>query len=230
MQDLSPALNASANSRRNMVDCQIRTFDVTDLGVIDAFLAVPRERFLGSAGSLAYSDAPLSVSAGTSKRALLLPLVLARLIQNAGIDASCRVLDVGGGNGYSAAVLAHLAGSVVALESEAGFTSTANGLFAELGLANVRAVTGPLASGAPAEGPFDVILVNGAVEEGLEGLFSCLAPGGRLLAVTRSGSQVALSGKATRFEKGPGGISSKALFDAASLVLAGFERRPQFVF
>ena len=63
MQDLSPALNASANSRRNMVDCQIRTFDVTDLGVIDAFLAVPRERFLGSAGSLAYSDAPLSVSA-----------------------------------------------------------------------------------------------------------------------------------------------------------------------
>ena len=231
MQDVSPASAASADRRKVMVDCQVRTFDVTDIAVLDALQAVPRERFVGSGDvAFAYSDAPLTVSSGKARRQMLLPMVLARLLQNAGVTASSRVLDVGGGNGYSAAVLAQLAGSVTALESEAGFSAAANGLFAELGLTNARAITGPLAAGAPAQGPFDVFLVNGAVEAGLEQLLASLAPGGRLLVVTREPGQVGLSGKATRFDRAGADFSSKFLFDAAGPALEGFARQPAFVF
>ena len=231
MQDFSPATAASADRRRVMVDCHVRTFDVTDFAVLDALQAVPRERFLGAGDAeFAYSDAPLTATSGQVRRQLLLPMVLARMIQNAAVSSTTRVLDVGGGNGYSAAVLAQLAGSVTALESDAGFGAAATALFAELGISNARAVTGPLGEGAAAQGPFDLILVNGAVEAGLERLFASLAPGGRLIAILREPGQVGLSGKATRFDRVAGKMSSKMLFDAAAPVLEGFERRAGFVF
>jgi protein-L-isoaspartate(D-aspartate) O-methyltransferase len=91
-------------------------------------------------------------------------------------------------------------------------------------------VVGPLAQGAPKDGPFDVILVNGAVEEGLDALFGQLAPGGRLLCVMRAPGQVGRSGKATRFDKIGSDVSARFLFDAAAPVLTGFQRHPQFVF
>ncbi len=231
MLDFSPVSTSPADRRKTMVDCQLRTFDVTDIAVLDAFLAVPREDFLASPDmAIVYSDAQQLVASGDTQRALLTPMVLARLIQGADLDKGCRVLDVGGGAGYSAAVLAQLAGSVTALESDAGFSAAVAASSARLGLQNVSVVTGPLATGAPAQGLFDVILVNGAVEEGLESLFDQLAPGGRLLCVMRAAGQVGRSGKATRFDKIGSDVSARFLFDAAAPILNGFQRKPQFVF
>ena len=231
MLDFSPVSTLPADRRKTRVDCQLRTFDVTDIAVLDAFLATPREGFVTSPDlAIVYSDAQQSVESGAARRALLAPMVLARLLQGADLDKGCRVLDVGGGTGYSAAILAQLAGSVMALESEAGFSAAAATNAARLGLENVTVVTGALAKGAAAQGPFDVILVNGAVQEGLDGLFAQLAPAGRLLCVMRAPGQVGRSGKATRFDKVGADVSARFLFDAAAPVLTGFERKPQFVF
>ena len=231
MLDFSPVSTLPADRRKTMVDCQIRTFDVTDLGVIDSFLTTPREGFVACEDlALVYCDAQQTVASGGVLRVMLAPMVLARLLQGADVDKGCRVLDVGGASGYSAAILSQLAGSVLALESEAGFSTAAAANFARLGFENIRTVTGPLAHGAAGEGPFDVILVNGAVEEGLEGLFAQLAPGGRLLCVMRAPGQVGRSGKATRFDRIGADVSSRFLFDAAAPILAGFERKPQFLF
>jgi protein-L-isoaspartate(D-aspartate) O-methyltransferase len=222
---------SSLDRRRNMVDCQLRTFDVTDTVVLDAFLAVPRERFVAQADeAVAYSDAPLVLREGQTGRGLLLPMVLARLLQAADLTANARVLDVGGATGYSAAILSKLAAQVVALESEAGFSAAAASNFAALGLTNVSTVTGPLNDGVKGQGPYDLILVNGAIEEGLGNLCAQLAPGGRLLVVKRAPGQVGLAGKATRFDRVGSDVSASYLFDAAAPLLQGFEVKPQFVF
>ncbi len=228
MQDV---VTLSADRRRNMVDCQLRTFDVTDLAVLDAVEAVPRERFIPNADpAVAYSDAALSITMGQSRRGMMLPMILARLIQAADLTKDCKVLDIGGATGYSAAVLSQLAGHVVALESDAAFSAAAASNFAALGLTNVSTVTGPLESGAKAQGPYDVILVNGAVEDGLGALCQQLSPGGRLLVITRAAGQVGLSGKANRLDRVGQDVSTRYLFDAAAPVLQGFERKASFVF
>lgn len=231
MLDFSPVSTLPADRRKTMVDCQLRTFDVTNLEVIEAFLATPREDFLAAQDlAVAYSDALQTVVSGSARRVLLAPMALGRLLQSADLDKGCRVLDVGGASGYSAAILSHLAGSVVALESDAGFSAAAAANAARLGLENVRSVTGPLAQGASAEGPFDVILINGAVEEGLETLFAQLAPGGRLLCVMKAAGQGGRYGKAIRFDRIGPDVSPRFLFDAAAPVLTGFERKPAFLF
>jgi protein-L-isoaspartate(D-aspartate) O-methyltransferase len=231
MLDFSPVSTLPADRRKTMVDCQIRTFDVTDLAVIDAFMATPREQFVPSVDlAVAYSDAQQVVASGGLRRTLLTPMVLARLLQGADIDKGCRVLDVGGGTGYSAAILARLAGSVIALEAGPGFRDDIAANAARLDLESVHARSGSLTKGAPADGPFDVILLNGAVEDGLEALFGQLASGGRLLCVMRAPGQVGRSGKATRIDKVGSDVSSRFLFDAAAPILPGFERKAQFVF
>jgi len=231
MLDFSPVSTQPADRRKTMVDCQLRTFEVTDLAVLDAFMATPREAFVAASDlAVVYSDATQTVASEGQTRALLPPMVLARLIQAADIDRGCRVLDVGGGAGYSAAILAQLAGSVVALESNVGFSAATSANASALGLESIRTITGPLGSGAAGEGLFDVILVNGAIEEGLEGLFAQLATGGRLVCVMRAPGQVGRSAKAMRFDKIGSDVSSRFLFDAAAPLLEGFIRKPQFIF
>lgn len=228
---LDVASPSAADLRRMMVDCQVRPFDVTDQAVLGIMLAVPRERFVGAQNAaIACSDAVLTVKGAGESRRLLTPMVLARLIQAANLTPASRVLDVAGGAGYSAAVLAGLCAHVVALESDAGLTAQARANCEALGLANVEAVTGSLAAGLPAKGPFDVILVNGAVESGLEGLIGNLAPGGRLLAIRREPGQSGLAGKATRYDVVAGVRGARTLFDAAGSILPGFARKAAFSF
>ena len=110
-------------ARRLMVDGQVRTADVTDAALIDAMLTVPRERFLPPAlAQLAYLDGDIQIAPG---RALLKPMVLAKLIQAARVGPEDRVLDLGCGTGYSSAVLARLAATVVALEEDAALARQA---------------------------------------------------------------------------------------------------------
>lgn len=220
-----------AELRRRMVDCQVRTFSVFDDSVLFALLNTPREVFVDPASpALAYSDAILSVSAGGVRRQLLTPMVLARLLQAAEIRPTDRLLDVGGASGYSAAVASRLAGSVVALESESAFSEMASKRFSELTLSNVTCATGPLEAGAPGQGPFDVIVIAGAVEEGLDTLVGELAEGGRLVTIRRGPGQTGLAMKAVRYERVGKDLGMRVIFDATGAVLPAFARKPAFVF
>ena len=210
--------------RRLMLDSQIKPNKVTDLRVQDALLAVPREIFVPeSLKPVAYVDEDLNLGAG---RYLIEPRVFARMLQEAGIAAGDKVLDIAAGSGYTAAVLGHLAGSVVALESAADLAAKAKEAVTALGLANVTVVTGDLTKGHAAAGPYDVILIEASVPEVPAGLFEQLAEGGRLVAVLRNGP----IGVATLYSKTGGIVGSRPLFDAATPILPGFERPAAFVF
>jgi protein-L-isoaspartate(D-aspartate) O-methyltransferase len=221
--------------RRTMVDCQIRTVDVTDHAVITQFLAVPRDKFLPpELAPFAYSDMALklppmgSLAAG---RELLPPAVLARLIQAAAVNPTDKVLDIASATGYSSAIFAGLAQEVVALEAEPARADAVKTNLVSVGNATVRVLTGALADGAPSEAPFDVIFVNGAVECHLDTLFQQLRSGGRLLCIARktAGPDRGAS-HAVRFESQFGRVSSSLLFDAEALVLTEFRKEAEFVF
>ncbi|MGA3303893.1 MAG: protein-L-isoaspartate O-methyltransferase [Methylovirgula sp.] len=220
--------------RRTMVDRQIRTFDVTEHAVIARFLDVPREKFLPkSLLPLVYSDMTLKIP-GEGKdepRVMLSPATLARLLQAAAVQPGERVLDVAAATGYSSAILAGLAAEVVSLESSEARAGVIKANLAALGLANARTFAGPLTAGVPSEAPFDVILVNGAVEAHLESLFQQLRSGGRLLTIVRKMTAPGYGAShATRFESQAGQISSCFLFDSDAAVLSAFRKEPEFVF
>src|SRR5580704_2517069 len=138
----------TATARRMMVDGQVRTADVTDLDLIAAMAALPRERFVPAAlAEQAYRDGDIAIGDG---RVLLKPMVLAKLIQAARVRGSDHVLDVGCGTGYSSAVLARLGGSVVALEEDAALAQQAKATLAATGSSHVTVATAPLTAGWPA--------------------------------------------------------------------------------
>jgi protein-L-isoaspartate(D-aspartate) O-methyltransferase len=216
-----------AEMRRAMVDAQVRANDVTDLRIVASMMETPRERFVpASLSSFAYIDDDLLVKDGLPARYLMEPMVLAKLLQAAEIGPDALVLDVGAATGYSTAVLARLAGQVVALEEDAELAAQGSNLLVELGLLNAAFVQGPLTAGWPGESPYDVILLNGAVDSAPEALLGQLKPGGRLVAVLGRGR----AGRATVFTNTSGGVGSRVVFDAAVPVLPGFEARPGFVF
>jgi protein-L-isoaspartate(D-aspartate) O-methyltransferase len=222
-------MNSDFSERRvKMVDGQIRTTDVTSASLLDAFLAVPREKFVGQASaSLAYIDEDVRI--GTTPegpRYLMEPSPLARLIQLADVAASDSVLDVGCGTGYGSAILSRLARSVVALESDAQLAAKAAATLSALGCGNVEVVTGTLRDGLAAMAPYDVILVNGSVEEVPQALHDQLAEGGRLVAVEGRGN----AGVARLFLKTTGVVTGRRAFNAAIKPLPGFERTRVFEF
>jgi protein-L-isoaspartate(D-aspartate) O-methyltransferase len=211
-------------ARRMMVDGQVRTGGVTDLRIIAAMLALPRERFMGDAdAALAYLDLDVPVARG---RRLLKPMVLARMVQAAEVREEDCVLDVGCATGYSSALLARLARSVVALEEDAALAAQARENLA--GIApNVTIVTGPLPQGAPAHAPYDVIFLDGGSQIEPRSLFSELAAdGGRLVAVV-GGAPV---GRAMVYRSGGGRVSGWPAFDAVAALLPGFAAPAEFVF
>lgn len=210
--------------RDNMVEGQIRTADVTAIPVIEAFRAVPRERFVPeSQRPFAYIDEDVAIGSG---RYLMEPAPLAKLIQLAEIRPENRVLEIGAASGYAAALLSRLASTVVALESDAGLAATARENLAALGCDNVELVEAPLAAGHAAGAPYDVILITGAVDFVPEPLFDQLAEGGRLVTVVGRGN-VAM---ATRWTRAADGLSTWRAFNAAVMPLAEFEREPSFEF
>jgi len=173
-----------ATERRNMVDGQVRTADVTDLRIISAMLDVPRERFVPpQAAAIAYLDLDLPV--GESGRRLLKRWCWPSSLQAADIAPTDRVLDVGCATGYGAAVLGRVAGDVIALEQDESLLRVArNGLAP---LPNVSVVSGPLDQGWPPAAPYDVILLEGATETVPDALCRQLKHGGRLVCVLGAG-------------------------------------------
>ncbi len=227
-------LKDSLTKRRTMIDCQIRTFDVTDQRLLARLIEVPRERFVpDEVCDLAYSDIGFSMKptdASSEARYLLPPMVLARLIQGGRVKATDKVLDVACGAGYSTAILAGLAASVVALEADAA-TADLRTRVDGFGLGHVLCVEGDLTEGATQDAPFDVILINGAVETNLQGLLAQLADGGRLLAIKRDFEDpTGRAAKAMCFEKRGQDIGSRYLFDASAPVLRAFRQTPRFRF
>jgi protein-L-isoaspartate(D-aspartate) O-methyltransferase len=207
--------------RKRMVDSQIRVNDVTDHRVIKAFSDTPRELFVPSDQKpFAYGDRDIPISAGgNEERFLLTPMVMAKTIQALQIDTTSVVLDIGCGSGYSTAILAQLAGSVVAVEEEKSLVSAAEANLQALGFDK-------LVDGLASEGPFDAILISGGVEEVPETLKEQLNNRGRLVAVVMSGR----TGQARLYERVGAQISERALFDASAPILPGFRKAREFVF
>lgn len=214
----------NAALRTKMVDGQVRPNDVTDHRIIDAMLEIPREDFVpASQASLAYLDRDLPSAPG---RAMLQPMTVARLVQAARIGAADRVLVVGAGSGYLAAVTARLAAAVVALEEHPELAAAAGAALARHGQGRVTVATGPLAAGWPGEAPYDVIVVEGAVEVLPEAIAGQLADGGRLVVVEGIGQ----SAVARLYTRSGGEVAGRVLMNAAAPLLPGFSREPAFVF
>lgn len=194
-------MSGFSTARQKMVDGQVRPSDVTDIRIIDAMLAVPREAFVPEhKRALAYLDLDLDVSeTGSPKRCLIKPAVLAKMLQAAEIKATDHVLVVGCATGYAAAVIEKFAGQVTNAASP---------------------------DGNPAKAPFDVIVLNGATEIVPEKLLQQLRDGGRLVGVFADSRPA----RATLVTRSHGDFGHRALFDAAAPVLPGMERLPAFVF
>ncbi len=212
-----------ATLRRMMVDGQIRTADVTDRPLLAAMLEIPRERFAPGEAALAYLD--LDLPLGGARR-LLKPMVLAKMVQALDLGSGDKVLDVGCTTGYGAALMARLAGEVIALEEDAALLARAKNAFAASGIANVRAVQGALVDGCKAEAPYQAILLEGCVEFEPAALCAQLADGGRLVCIRGTGP----AANAVLYRRDGGDISERALFDAAAAALPGFAKPKMFVF
>lgn len=217
-------MSNSAATRRHMVDTQLRPNDVTDLKLLDAFDMVPRERFAPET-ALAYSDHDIVVQTAP-RRYLPRATGLAKMMHAAEIRASDSVLIVGAGTGYAAAIAAQLAAKVVALEAEPALADAARATLDALGLGAVTVVTGALAEGAPAAGPFDVILIDGAAGHVPPALTAQLKDGGRLVVVEGAG----LSGQARLYLRRGGDVAARYLFNWAMPSLPGLQPAQEFVF
>jgi len=213
-----------AAQRANMVEAQLRTNDVGDRRIQAAIGTIPRERFMPqSKRAMAYSDMPIEVAQG---RYLLDPRSFAKLLMLADIRPADAVLDVGCATGYSATVVAQLAKTVVALEQGAELVRLASDLIPACGATNAAVIQGSLVDGFKSKAPYDVIVVEGGIEEQPLALLSQLGEGGRLVAVI----QIGAIGRAHIFVRENGHIGSRVGFDASVPVLAGFRKTVGFVF
>ena len=207
--------------RRTMVETQLRTVDVTDQRVLAAFGDVPREKFLPEAmRALAYLDRDIHFAG--SDRFMLAPASLARLLQLAVISPDDHVLDIACSSGYSTALIAELAHSVIGIESDSSMANANAGLLPE----NARVLTGSIAEGFIDGGPYDVIVIEGAIEK-LPNAFSLqLTHKGRLVAVTGSGR----SARATLYANTDNGLSGRGTFDLGVPLLKEFAAPASFQF
>jgi protein-L-isoaspartate(D-aspartate) O-methyltransferase len=206
-----------------MIATQVKTDAVTDPLVVAALEAVAREAFVPvNQRSFAYMDEDLPVGKG---RYAMEPAVLARLLQIADVQPGDHALVIAAGSGYSAAVLARMAGSVVAVDSDPAVLALARQGCAAVGAA-VTVVGNDPKAGYPERGPYDVILIDGAVMEIPAALEAQLKDGGRLVAVVRREGV----GRATVVTRAGNAFSRREAFDAMTPVLPEFTSAPKFVF
>ena len=215
-------------AREKMVDCQIRTSDVTNHELLSAFLSVPREEFVSETHKpLAYIDEDLSLAElGGDNRFLTEPAQLSRLLQAADIDSDDIVLVIGTGSGYASAVVSLLAASVVSIEENKELAEFASEKLNELGFNNVAVVNSVHGSGLEKEAPYDVIFIDGAVEQVPGGLLDQLADNGKLIAVEGTGNSAVA--RICVMENGL--VSKRDLMNCAIKPLPGFELEEGFVF
>jgi protein-L-isoaspartate(D-aspartate) O-methyltransferase len=214
---------AALLAREAMIDSQLKPCGIVSRRVVAAFYTVAREDFLPvERQPLAYVDAAQPLGRG---RELLAPLSLGTLIEDAQPQPADRVLVVGAGAGYSAAILAELAGDITALESDSELAASAR--LALANRSNVRVVEGPLEAGAPGHPPYSLILIDGGVETLPAELVAQLAEGGRLVAILHGTDGVS---RAARGRKQAGTLSLEPFAEAAGAVLPPFRRPPAFRF
>ncbi|MBV6656646.1 MAG: protein-L-isoaspartate O-methyltransferase [Devosiaceae bacterium] len=216
-----------AERRTKMVDNQLRPFDVSQYAVLSTFLQVPRDLFVPeNKRALAYSDAEIEVADGDNLRRMIRPMHLARMVQAANLTPDSVVLDVGCLTGYSSAVLAQLAGSVVALEQSEAMVARATDALSDATVDTVAVVQGALNEGYASEGPFDAIIAAGAMEEVPQALVDQLREDGVLITAVGTGG----AGRAVSIRKDGSTYTSIPLFNCAAPALPGFEKAPAFAF
>lgn len=211
-----------AARRTVMVDTQVRPNDVTKFPVIEAMLAIPREEFVPpSLRDVAYSGENLVIGEG---RVMLEPRTLAKFVDMLNIQSDDLVLDIACGYGYSAAVIARMAEAVVALEDDAVTAQETEKRLTDAGVFNVAALHGDLADGNARQGPYDVILIEGAVEEVPAGILDQLKEGGRIGAIFMEGSL----GIARIGHRLNGRVNWRYAFNAHAPVLQAFAKKREF--
>lgn len=210
-----------AARRTMMVDTQVRPSDVTKFPIIDAMLSVPREDFV-PAGRVeaAYMGENLALGEG---RVVLEPRTFGKMLDAVNVGGNEMVLDIGCALGYSAAVIGRMAEAVIAVEEE-GMASEAESNLADAGADNVAVVTGALTGGAPRHGPYDVILIQGGVEQVPQAILDQLRDGGRIAALFMDGEL----GEVRVGYKLDGNVNWRRAFNAFAPVLPGFRREAAF--
>jgi len=208
--------------RTMMVDTQIRPSDVTKFPIIDAMLSVPREAYVPDAlKEAAYVGENLALGDG---RALLDPRTLAKMIDALSIEPSDVILDLGCGLGYSTAILARLGDFVVGVEDDATRAADAQATLSEQGVDNAAVVEGLLNEGSAKSGPYDVILLQGAIAHMSEALADQLREGGRIGAIFAEGAL----GVVRIGRKIDGELNWRDAFNASAPLLNGFEAESVF--
>jgi protein-L-isoaspartate(D-aspartate) O-methyltransferase len=223
MKPMGSTMTDFAARRTMMVDTQVRPSDVTKFPIIEAMLAVPRELYVG-AGQLeaAYVGDNLMIAPG---RVIMEPRSFGKMLDSVDIQPHEAVLDLGCGFGYSSAVIARLAEAVVAVEEDVEMANDAQARLSAQGVDNAAVISGPLAAGAAKHGPYDVILIQGAVQDVPQTLLDQLKDGGRIGALFMEGRL----GVARIGHKSATGVTWRDAFNAAAPVLHGFEKAAAFV-
>jgi len=197
---MATSMTDFAAERSAMVDRQLKRRGIREQMILDAFLAVPREDFVsGEYRHLAYGDHPLPIEAGQT---ISQPYIVALMIQAAEIGLRDKVLEVGAGSGYAAAVISRIAGRVIAIERKHDLVAVARERLARLGFDNVTIVEGDGTMGCAEEAPFDAILAAASGSHVPEALLAQLSPGGCIVMPIGSPDAVQELVKATKQEDG----------------------------
>ncbi|MFK7881676.1 protein-L-isoaspartate O-methyltransferase family protein [Roseobacter sp.] len=213
-----------ASRRTMMVDTQVRPSDVTKFPIIDAMLKVPRENFVPTAQrEAAYMDGNIDLGSG---RVLLEPRTLAKMLDALDISNDELVIDIGSAMGYSSAVIAHMAEAVVAVEDEDIMIAEAQETLMEAGIDNVIQHAAPLSDGASVHGPYDVMIVQGGIQELPADLQDQIKEGGRVACIFMQGAL----GEVRIGYKQDGHISWRMSFNAGAPLLPGFTKEQAFEF
>lgn len=212
-------------ARFNMIEQQIRPWDVLNLGVLELLAVVKREDFVPPQHrALAFVDTEVPLSNG---QCMLAPKIEARLLQELDVHRHERVLEIGAGSGYMAALLAHKAQQVTTLEIDPELAAFATANLRRAGVSNVTVVTADGSGGLTGDGPFDVILLSGSVAEVPQALLSQLKVGGRLAAIVGN-EPVMRAVLVTR--TADQGLERRVLFDTVAQRLRGFPEPTRFHF